>query len=173
MLGVGVSSKKYGSGSSGERHRETLMATRGTFNATTLPFGKDMGITYIGDISEDDDFANFITSNVNLSRHPGTSSLNVTATSNNGSCQIPVWTDIGCDYTISVDVIALQSSNAGIVQFGTVGDIDSYHNSGNITSAGTPETDTFNATTNITYITLFSKLNGKYARYSNISVKRA
>ena len=172
MLGLGSSSKKYASGSSGERHRETLMATRGTFNATTLPFGKDMGITYIGDISEDDDFANFITSNVNLSRHSGSSSLHVSATATNGNCKIPVWTDIGCDYTISVDIVGVQSGNAGIVQFGTLGDLDAFHNSGNQTSAGT-QTDTFTATSNITYITLYSKTNTKYVRYNNISVKRA
>ena len=172
MLGVGISSKKYGSGSSGERHRETLMATRGTFDETTLPFGRDMGTSYIGDISEDDDFANFITSNVNLSRHSASGSLHVAATASNGTCKIPVWTDIGCDYTISVDDIGVQSGNAGIVQIGVALDLDAFHNSGNLSSAGT-ETDTFTATTNSTYITLFSKVSGKYARYSNISVKRA
>ena len=107
-----------------------------------------------------------------MSRHSASNSLHVAATASNGTCKIPVWTDIGCDYTISVDVIGVQSGNAGIVQIGVALDLDAFHNSGNLSSAGT-ETDTFTATTNSTYITLFSKVSGKYARYSNISVKRA
>ena len=173
MLGLGASSNNEQGCAIGERFRQIFNKTLATYNISSVPIGSDIGIDYIGDFTQDSDFEDFDDSNnVTLSRHAGSSSLNIVADATNGYAFIGFHTTIGVKYTISLDLAGVAAGNAAIWKVGESGGDHTHHNSGYISVSNT-YTDTFIATTSSTVLSLYSKANTKYARFSNISVKKA
>ena len=166
MLGLSSSVNSEEGYAKGERFRERWTDHVGTYNVVSNPIGFN-GYDYIGDFSSSSDANDFVASNADLSV-TGDRFI-VDSTSGNGYASIAFSTTIGVSYTLSVDVAVIESLNASIVQIGTSPADTSYHTSGNLTSTG-PETDTFTPTTKNTYLTLRSKVSGKYVRYDNISL---
>tara|TARA_R100001443_G_scaffold99461_1_gene106597 strand:+ start:233 stop:742 length:510 start_codon:yes stop_codon:yes gene_type:complete len=169
MLGLGSSVNSEEGYAKGERYRERFNDHVQAYNPNTNPIGHD-GWNYIGDFTTDTDFDNFTTSNIDaLGRN--SNGLRLVGDGTNGYAGIAFKTIPGVSYTLSV-IVSPEGSNAGIVQIGTSATDTTFHNSGNITSAG-PETATFTATGQSTWLTLFTKVNDKYVDYDNISVKEA
>lgn len=135
----------------------------------TDPFGRN-GYVYAGDFSYAEAIDQWKTSNSSIAIFSG--ALRIAASATNGYAYVAFNTTIGRSYTVSVDVTALQSGNAALVQIGTSAGAYAVYNSGNVTSAATKST-TFAATASHYFLSLRSKTNSKWANFDNISIKRA
>jgi len=169
MLGVSSSLSTEEGYAQGERWRERFHLPKGTYNDSTNPIGfggKEQD--YIGDFASSSDGDNFTTVNSSTSVSGG--ALRVIAGASNGYVHIAVQTVPGINYTFAVDANEIQGGTYAIMQVGTGAGDGTYYNSGNQNSAATYG-GSFLSTQRIAVISLYSKTNGKYVAYDNISFK--
>ena len=171
MLGLGSSVNSEEAYAKGERYRERFHLSAGTYDASTNPLGfEGKEQDYIGDFASGTDADNFALANAGISVSGG--AIRVTASATNGYTHIAVKTVPGVNYTFAIDAIAIQGGTYAIMQVGTEAGNNTYYSSGNQNSTGTYG-GTFLSTQSVVVISIYSKTNGKYVAYDNISFKEA
>ena len=171
MLGLGSSVNSEEAYAKGERYRERFHLSAGTYDAGNNPIGfGGEEIDYIGDFASGTDDDNF--AKVNSSTSVSGGAMRVIASATNGYAHIAIKTVPGVNYTLAVDVVAIQGGSYAIIAVGTEAGDTTYYTSGNEDSTGTYGSS-FLSTRSVIIISLYSKTNGKYVAYDNISFKEA